>query len=754
MDYSCVYIAVYVCYTTSSIITVTGSHTLKCIWRLSVIMVALASFLHHHHQDTGSGILDYAVEMMYSTSTAVALKSRCDKSDNLTINLAELYDLFVGRESNMTYLEQKLLSNSVHVLGISGPPGFGKSTLAIHLGWKMMENCYKVGYIDLEGQREVLPYVVKDFNEKRLTQWIPPMELTSEEGQPLFDVQPLKWFVGKAVLIIDNCNRALSDKNYRKLFYDFLVAMIQSNKEGRIVFTSDEELPLSGRYYRPLNFALGNLSVEASVEFLRSKSPEISVHDAEAIATAVENCPIALSLIGELLKKDKATNFMKKLIDRKDVLKLLNETEHKYLNFISVMDVAFGYLARREQVSGMYFSFFPRYFPIEVAAELMMLSDEEYNSHIGIGDREGAMNSIKELNRRSLLDRASFGEVDRYKMHRLIKFYFMDRGEIHDDKIQENFNTSFRIHFSKLGVRLQPIDDIRAKVETELLSDPDRDNFYYLVEMVLLRFGSHIYSEDELIHLALAFYKGFVNFDHNLFKKLLKLYTYPHPQLAVLPKNMSEADILSVLSGFDNFFVNVLCKVTTHDVCINVYLDILVKLYIADKCDETFEDTIENSCHMVNCDYINDYTDILDKLEAFHKCSDARFCNLLSSVRYMCSTFEMLKFPLETVLVIFFFVLCTFSVITIITCFRVRRLSIFICKQFGLLITIYIACVLPTYTLSLRKYVGLYFDAPLEVHARNVICSLAMFLFCVVVLFRLVIGFVNHTRFELYSLVI
>ena len=661
----------------------------------------------------------------------------------------------------MSYLEQVLLADSIHVLGINGPPGFGKSTLAIHLGWKMVENCFSVGYIDLDNEYEILPYVVKAFNEKRLAEWIPPFELTFDglDKTAILASGILEWFDGDAVLIIDNCNRVLNDVKYRKDFYEFLKAMIQNNEKGRIVFTSDEKPELSSPYYNHLDFALGNLSLEASVKMLRFYSPNISTNHAQEIAEAVENCPIALSLISRLLSNNKSPMILiKALNSRKEALKLLNKTEHKYFNFVSLMDIASGFLQKRELTCAMYFSFFPRHFPIEAAAKIVLQSDKKYNLHVGIQDNEDAIDTIEQLSLKSLLDVSRFGEVERYKMHRLIKMYFMDKGEGHDIAMQTDFNSSFRIYFSELGVRIQPIDEIREKVEAELLSDHDRQNFNYLIEMLLLGYGSHIYSEDELIYLAFGFHKGFINFDYNLFKTLLRLYMYPRPQLAKLPSHIQleelmEEDFKILASHFSDFFVNVLCVVTSTDVCTNVYLDILYKLYKAEKCDEVFEDTVEGSCQMVHCDNADDYFAILDKLEAFQKCSGGEFCDLLLNVHYMCSSFELLRSPMKYALTLFFFATLGSTFFLIITCFRVRKVPIFMCKHFCLLIIIFISCLVPTYTLTFRKSLGrFYFDAPLEVHARNVICSAVMFFYIIFVFLRMLINLYHHALSELCSL--
>lgn len=198
----------------SDVVWVSLAGIFKHTWRLFFV-VALLSILYQQSVRSNSAVL---TPPLSTEVLAPRVRDRCDNPPEAK-DLPKLKALFVGRESNMSHLERRLLSDSVHVLGINGPPGFGKSTLAIHLGWKMVEDCFTVGYIDLEGQHEILSYVVAAFNERRLEAWRPPMELTAEgfEEKTFFTKYGLEWFNNdKALLILDNCNQVLNNDKQRK----------------------------------------------------------------------------------------------------------------------------------------------------------------------------------------------------------------------------------------------------------------------------------------------------------------------------------------------------------------------------------------------------------------------------------------------------------------------------------------------------------------------------------------------------------
>ena len=72
-----------------------------------------------------------------------------DKQENIPSDLPKLSGPFVGRGKQVNEIVRYLKSESVHIVSIYGPPAFGKSTLAIHVGYKMTKSGVPVRYIDM-----------------------------------------------------------------------------------------------------------------------------------------------------------------------------------------------------------------------------------------------------------------------------------------------------------------------------------------------------------------------------------------------------------------------------------------------------------------------------------------------------------------------------------------------------------------------------------------------------------------------------
>ena len=63
-------------------------------------------------------------------------------------DLPLLDDLFVGREDDIEEVIRKAMN--ANILNINGAPGFGKSTVAIHAGYRLFNDCISVRYINIE----------------------------------------------------------------------------------------------------------------------------------------------------------------------------------------------------------------------------------------------------------------------------------------------------------------------------------------------------------------------------------------------------------------------------------------------------------------------------------------------------------------------------------------------------------------------------------------------------------------------------
>ena len=130
---------------------------------LSVILISVIVAIIYVAEDSAYSFRVHEVKCYNITSnetdnhTSFCIYKRTENADrassrNCTAvsesNLPIIHPLFVGRENDMHQVLRKVAR--VHIVNINGAPGFGKSTLAIHVGYKITKNGIYVRYINME----------------------------------------------------------------------------------------------------------------------------------------------------------------------------------------------------------------------------------------------------------------------------------------------------------------------------------------------------------------------------------------------------------------------------------------------------------------------------------------------------------------------------------------------------------------------------------------------------------------------------
>ena len=163
-------------------------------------------------------------------------------------------EVFVGRESEVEELMDWIEYSTVSTINIVGSPGFGKSTLAIHVGHEITEKGgIAVHYADLcEVQNmttlnENLTFLV--LGEKR------------QSSEDLF-----RWASKLKVptlLIFDDCDELLH--NDKDPFQNFMKNLVRQSQFLKVVFTAKEMTSFLGSFR---NFTLRELTSESAASVL------------------------------------------------------------------------------------------------------------------------------------------------------------------------------------------------------------------------------------------------------------------------------------------------------------------------------------------------------------------------------------------------------------------------------------------------------------------------------------------------------
>ena len=419
-------------------------------------------------------------------------------------DLPMIHSLFVGRENDVNQALHKVATS--HIVNINGAPGFGKSTLAIHVGYEVVKNGTSVRYINVEDK---MPSILNQQLQKSEGKAMPESSSITESDvnqtqkcslmEYGSDSSLLSTLISKEikvikeslfkelqiwsetincrnVLILDNCDDILTSM-YRSEFLSLINSLvIKSHFQLHIIIVSRERLLYLDSFD---SWTVKELNQSASVLMLDKLAPAIDKDSLMAVAELVEGCPLALKVIGQLLHIH-GVQLINKL--REELLAILDKVSVPEQQFRMIMDVAFNRLGILKDC-GYMLSLFPGTY------------DE--NAGKGIVQEECLEIYLKH----SLLNDFYIVFNYRYKMHRLIKEYLQEKLSISENT---NFKSRFRKHFKTLLLRYslkQEINDAeRNSLQLEL------HNLYYLRELLL----SDIYSSSEdlavlafLLHIKL-----------------------------------------------------------------------------------------------------------------------------------------------------------------------------------------------------------------------------------------------------------
>ena len=512
------------------------------------------------------------------------------RPEDISSDLPKLSGPFVGRQEQVNEIVRYLKSESVHFVSIYGPPAFGKSTLAIHVGYKMVENGVPVRYIDMtETDFALLSHSTRSW-KKLLTHSLALYNLTQERAKldehelPLYEnwAALLRWaklIKNCTVLLLDNCDKILHE--CREEFHDVIQLMQHiSQKKLKIIITSQERIKFLEASYPA---SVGELSPSASVKLLQELTRthgfnQVTAADGEELASLVGNCPLALKVTAMLLRERTSNaSVLARRLKRALLPTISDQGLPPQHRFTALMDLAYNFLDGTTRICSHYINLFPGSFDLDAAVHILELCGVPSGSKC-----------LLTLLWRSLVEEYVHGNDNRFKIHKLIKTYFIERlgpspGQ-RDPKLVKNvFNDSLRIHYSEYVTSFAhyiTIGSVDAVVEHKFKSEAH--NVQFLLQILL---GKPLRSEFEAATLAFAYHKKILPDDHTVYLKMFH-----------------------ILSPSNTF--HFICKILGMNSCATVYINMLQNLYLSVCKNEP------QSCKVFNCDQVYDISHRIEKLRS------------------------------------------------------------------------------------------------------------------------------------------
>ena len=350
-------------------------------------------------------------------------------------SLPFLSENFVGREIEKEELMKQLdfYNHSTRIINIYGPPGFGKSTLAIHIGHAAVSKGVEVHYVNMaefpdKGVKQVLAEKIlkkKEHNNfEHLLQWL----------------KSYRYWYYQILLIFDNCDGILH--NHGDEFQDAITGLVESSLHVRVLLTSREvaAFPEYAEWCK-----LDAISFAAAHELLDRRVPKsigLDPSHKDEIAQLTGNVPLALQIVSSLLRLPNSPSPSEVVQELdKDPIPFLSPTDFPASKQILIsIDLSVRHLSIELLIASWNLAIFPGSFDEEAAKAVLDRSVlQVYNSTVRQVLNSLLRQSLLEVNERTL----------RYQYHRLIREFFLYHIQRYGfGPLLHNSVTAYNVHFA------------------------------------------------------------------------------------------------------------------------------------------------------------------------------------------------------------------------------------------------------------------------------------------------------------------
>ena len=352
----------------------------------------------------------------------------------------------------------------IHVINIIGSPGFGKSTLAIHVGHQMVRKNVVVHYINLA-----------DFPDKPSVKQVLPEKVleSSQISAKSADLDRLvRWASDRFwynLIILDNCDHVVQIQ--REDFQLTLERLVETSKNVKVLMTSRVELVINP-YSK--SYLIHELSTEAACKVLEygEQHGQVQLTNAQKlrVANKTGNVPLAISIFKSLLDRVGAPPPEHLIRELESPIKALSPPDFQLRRQVNAtLCMSYNYLRPKLQVMSRQLTLFPGSFSRE--AGVVVLSNGSQSDRV----RKDIEESLTSLVRSSLIQYNQ--RKDRYQYHQLIKEYFLHISN-HNDTI--TLYPAYYIHYATLLNIARASFSQNFEVAIAII-ESDRHNFHHLL---------------------------------------------------------------------------------------------------------------------------------------------------------------------------------------------------------------------------------------------------------------------------------
>ena len=333
---------------------------------------------------------------------------------------------FVGRDKECKAAEHHLTDEVTRLVNVWGPPGFGKTSVAIRVAHHLQEKNIPVYFASVRGMESK-----EDLISKVLSMFADDKQVGNISSSHLI-IQCLQQVQNPFVLILDNADDLLEsgDTNRKEHVLRFIEEILNHCKQIKLLLTTRESLDHLSHKLSIYLERINVLDEISSADLVRLLLPEASECDCDCIVRECGNVPISMRLMCSIIKEaNLSVNALLEELNNSTLLEVLDSEsfpDEGQLN--SVIKKFFNRLMIRERDAFISLSVFPGRFGLEEAQAIFKAKTEVKTKQI-----------IRSLERKSLIDCGD--NFSLFSVHSLLRS-FIEKEIKYDEAVEAVFRNA------------------------------------------------------------------------------------------------------------------------------------------------------------------------------------------------------------------------------------------------------------------------------------------------------------------------
>ena len=345
---------------------------------------------------------------------------------------------FIGREEEIKEIASHLKSQSTRIVGVYGPPGSGKSEVAIAVGHYLKHQgkaIYHIDLTDVNTEDSLISAILRYFSDHP-TGILQPIDFLLKQFSLIKDsVSPY--------FILDNANSLLQTMESKDRFLNLINQILISCASAKMLVVTRESF--CSRKLKTLGQTLvriGSIDNVYSQKLVQDYFPEGCDTDWSKVARFCGHMPFAIRLFcnnmprNELPLSQAIDNFISLI--KSDLSNLNDRDEQEKEKLKVIVESSYKMLCPENKEFYVSLSVIPGLFNEKVAAAVWGTSTHD------------AQQTLESLLRKSLIDCCY--ESRSYKVHNIFRLFAMQKGAQEMNEVVARSKTRLQIQFYSLTI--------------------------------------------------------------------------------------------------------------------------------------------------------------------------------------------------------------------------------------------------------------------------------------------------------------